>query len=160
MPQKCLTMLEARNSLGHGSNQVHQSSTHTWHLRAFPTSMHRLSEPSSFSFGVLIRFLETSLMTHSVTSRNTLDHADSSCTVHMTFHTRHHLPAAPGHLSPIPRAWNLSPQFVSLFGPLPYVHFLSHLCLYVTYLFMIWFPLYPFVSPCPYVSASIPDPFV
>ena len=63
---KCLTMLEACNSLGHGSNQVHQSLTHMWHLWAFPTSMHRLSEPSSFSFGVLIRFLETSLTTHSL----------------------------------------------------------------------------------------------
>ena len=51
----------------------------------------------------------------------------------MTFRTRHRLPVALGHLSPVPRAWNLSPQFVSLFGPLPYVHSLSHLCLYVTY---------------------------
>ena len=67
-----------------------------------------------------------------VTSRNTLDRADSSCTVHMTFRTRHCLPAAPGHLGPVPHAWNLSLQFISLFGLLPYVHFLSHLCLNVT----------------------------
>ena len=39
-------------------------------------------------------------------------------------------------------------------------NFLLHLCLYVTYLFMIRFPLYLFVSLCPYVSAQIPDPFV
>ena len=54
----------------------------------------------------------------SVTSRNTLDCADSSRAVHVTFHTRHCLPAAPSHLGPVPRAWNLSPWFVSLFGPL------------------------------------------
>ena len=95
-----------------------------------------------------------------VTSRNTLDCADSSCTVHMTSCTRHHLLAAPSHLGPAPCAWNLSPRFVSLFGPLSHVYFLSHLCLYVTYLFMIRFLLCPFVSPCPYVSTSIPDPFV
>ena len=95
-----------------------------------------------------------------VTSRNTLDCADSSHAVHMTFRTRHHLPVAPGHLGPVPHAWNLSPRFISLFSPLSYVHFLLHLCLYVTYLFMIWFPLCPFVSPYPYVSASIPDLFV
>ena len=69
---------------------------------------------------------------NTVTSCNTLDHADSSHTVHMTFRTWHRLPVAPGHLGPIPHAWNLSLRFVSLFGPLPYVHFLSHLCLYVT----------------------------
>ena len=46
------TTLGAHNPLGHGSNQVHQSSTHTWHLQAFPTSMHRLSEPSSLMFRV------------------------------------------------------------------------------------------------------------
>ena len=91
-----------------------------------------------------------------VMSCNTLDCADSSHAVHVTFCTRHHLPTAPGHLSPIPRAWNLSPRFVSLFGPLPYVHFLSHLCLYVTQPFMIQFLLCPFVSPYPYVSTSIP----
>ena len=95
-----------------------------------------------------------------VTSHNTLDHADSSRAVHMTSRTRHHLPVAPGHLGPVPCAWNLSLRFISLFGPLSYVHFLSHLCLYVTHLFMIQFLLYPFVSPCPYVSASIPDLFV
>ena len=95
-----------------------------------------------------------------VTSCNTLDHADSSHAVHMTSHTQHHLPVAPGHLGPIPHAWNLSPRFISLFGPLSYVYFLSHLCLYVTYLFMIRFPLCPLVSPCPYVSAWIPDLFV
>ena len=49
---KCLTTLEAHNPLGHGSNQVHRSSTHMWHLWALPTSMHRLSEPSSLTFGV------------------------------------------------------------------------------------------------------------
>ena len=80
-------------------------------------------------------------------SRNTLDHADSSRAVHVTSCTQHHLPVAPSHLSPVPRAWNLSLRFVSLFGLLSYVHFLSHLCLYVTYLFMIRFPLYPFVFP-------------
>ena len=95
-----------------------------------------------------------------VTSRNTLDHADSSRTVHMTSRTRHHLPTAPSHLGPVPRALNLSPRFISLFSLLSYVHFLSHLCLYVTYLFMIQFPLYPFVSLCPYISTLIPDPFV
>ena len=93
-------------------------------------------------------------------SRNTLDRADSSRAVHMTFRTQHRLPAAPGHLSPVPRAWNLSLRFVSLFSPLPYVHFLLHLCLYVTYLFMIRFPLCPFVSPYPYVSTSILDLFI
>ena len=93
-------------------------------------------------------------------SCNTLDHADSSHTVHVTSHTRHCLPMAPSHLGPIPRAWNLSPRFISLFGPFSYVYFLSHLCLYVTYLFMIWFLLCLFVSLCPYVSALIPDPFV
>ena len=93
-------------------------------------------------------------------SHNTLDCADSSRTVHGTSRTQHRLPTAPGHLSPVPRAWNLSPRFISLFGPFSYVYFLLHLCLYVTYLFMSWFPLCPFVSLCPYVSASIPDPFV
>ena len=39
-------------SLGHGSSQVHRSSTHTWHLQAPPTSMNRLSEPFSLTFGV------------------------------------------------------------------------------------------------------------
>ena len=76
-------------------------------------------------------------------ARNILDCVDSSHAVHMTFRTRHHLPVAPGHLGPVPHAWNLSLQFVSLFGPLPYVHFLSHLCLYVTYRFMIQFLLCP-----------------
>ena len=94
-----------------------------------------------------------------VTFCNTLDHADSSHAVHMTSCTRHCLPTAPSHLGPIPCAWNLSLQFISLFGPFSYVYFLSHLCLYVTYLFMFQFPLCPFVSPCPYVSASIPDLF-
>ena len=70
-------------------------------------------------------------------SHNTLDRADSSRAVHVTTRTRHRLYAAPGHLGPVPHAWNLSPRFISLLGPLPYVHFLSHLCLYVTYLFMI-----------------------
>ena len=98
--------------------------------------------------------------TMNVMSRNTLDRADLSRAVHMTFCTRHRLPVAPGHLSPIPHAWNLSPRFVSLFGPLSYVHFLLHLCLYVTYLFMIRFPLCPHVSPRLFVSASIPNPFV
>ena len=59
---KRLTTLGTHNPLGHGSNQVHRSSTHTWHLWAFPTSTHRLSEPSSLTFGV-IRFSETSLTT-------------------------------------------------------------------------------------------------
>ena len=93
-------------------------------------------------------------------SRNTLDCADSSHTVHMTSCTWHCLPTAPGHLGPVPCAWNLSLRFVSLFGLFSCVYFLSHLCLYVTYLFMIQFPLCPLVSPHPYVSASIPDPFV
>ena len=44
-----------------------------------------------------------------VMSRNTLDHVDSCHAVHLTSHTRYHLPVAPGHLGPIPRAWNLSP---------------------------------------------------
>ena len=44
-----------------------------------------------------------------VTSRNTLDRADSSRAVHMTSRTRHRLPVAPGQLGPVPRAWNLSP---------------------------------------------------
>ena len=93
-------------------------------------------------------------------SHNTLDHADSSCTVHMTSHTWYRLPAPPGHLGPVPHAWNLFPQFVSLFSLFSRVYFLSHLCLYVTYLFMIQFPLCPLVSPYPYVSTSIPDLFV
>ena len=93
-------------------------------------------------------------------SCNTLDCADSSCAVHVTSCTQHCLPMAPGHLGPISRVWNLSPQFVSLFGPFPYVYFLSHLILYVTYLFIIRFPLCAFVSLCPYVSTSIPDPLV
>ena len=59
----------------------------------------------------------------SVMSHNTLDHADSSHTVHMTSHTWHRLPTAPGHPSPVPHAWNLSPRFISLFGPLSYVLF-------------------------------------
>ena len=45
-------MLEAHISLGHSSNQVHWSSTHTWHLWAFLTSTHRLSEPFSLMFRV------------------------------------------------------------------------------------------------------------
>ena len=45
-------MLEAHIPLGHGSNQVPQSLTHTWHLRAPLTLMHRLSEPFSLMFGV------------------------------------------------------------------------------------------------------------
>ena len=49
---KCLTTLEAHNSLGHGSNQVHRSLTHMWHLQALPTSTHRLLEPSSLTFRV------------------------------------------------------------------------------------------------------------
>ena len=59
-----------------------------------------------------------------VTSRNTLDRADSSRAVHVTTRARHRLPAAPGHLpaapgllGPVPRAWNLSPRSVALFGP-------------------------------------------
>ena len=68
-----------------------------------------------------------------------------------TSRTQHRLPTAPGHLGPIPHAWDLSPGFVSLFGPFSYVYFLSHLCLYVTYLFMIQFPLCPLVSLCPYI---------
>ena len=95
-----------------------------------------------------------------VTSHNTLDRADSSRTVHVTSHTWHRLPASSGHLGPIPRAWNLSLRFISLFGPLPCICFLSHLCLYEAYLFMIRFPLCPHVSPHPSISASIPDPFV
>ena len=58
-----------------------------------------------------------------VTSHNTLDCADSSRAVHVTSRTRHHLPAAPSHLGPIPHAWNLSPLFVSFFGLLSYVLF-------------------------------------
>ena len=53
----------------------------------------------------------------SVTSRNTLDRADSSHTVHVTTRARHRLPADPGHLGPAPRAWNLSLRSVALFGP-------------------------------------------
>ena len=52
-----------------------------------------------------------------VTSHNTLDRADSSRAVHVTTRTRHRLPAAPGHLGPAPRAWNLSPRSVALYGP-------------------------------------------
>ena len=52
-----------------------------------------------------------------VTSRNTLDHADSSRAVHVTTRTRHRLPMAPGHLGPAPCAWNLSPRSVALYGP-------------------------------------------
>ena len=99
-------------------------------------------------------------MGNTVTSCNTLDRADSSRAVHVTSHTRHHLPASSGHLGPVPRAWNLSPRFVSLFGLLPCICFLSHLCLYEAYLFMIRFPLCPHVSLCLSVSTSIPDPFV
>ena len=69
------------------------------HLGCWPTS-HSLSHDSH------------------VMSCNTLDRADSSCAVHVTFHTWHCLPVAPSHLGPVPRAWNLSPRFVSLFGPL------------------------------------------
>ena len=101
--------------------------------------------------------METRSLT--VTSRNTLDHADSSRAVHVTSHTRHRLPASSGHLGPVPHAWNLSLQFVSLFGPLPCICFLSHLCLYEAYLFMIRFPLCPHVSPRPSVSTSIPVEF-
>ena len=61
-----------------------------------------------------------------VTSRNTLDRADSSHAVHVTSRTRHHLPASSGHLGPIPRAWNLSPRSVALFGPYTCICFLSH----------------------------------
>ena len=78
-------------------------------------------------------------------SHNTLDCADSSYTVHMTFHTRHHLPTAPGHLGPVPCAWNLSPRFISLFGLFSCIWSLSHSCLYVTYLFMTHFPLCPLI---------------
>ena len=78
----------------------------------------------------------------------------------MTSRTQHRLSMAPGHRGPVPCAWNLSPRFVSLFGPFSYVYFLLHLCLYVTYLFMIWFPLCLFVSLCPYIPALIPDWFV
>ena len=91
---------------------------------------------------------------YSAMSRNTLDCADSSHAVHVTSRTRHRLPMSSGHLGPVPRAWNLSPQFVSLFGPLPCICFLSHLCLYEAYLFMIRFLLCPHVSPRPSVSAS------
>ena len=93
-------------------------------------------------------------------SHNTLDCADSSCAVHVTSRTRHRLPASSSHLGPVPCAWNLSPRFVSLFGPLPCICFLLHLCLYEAYLFMIRFLLCPHVSPRPSVSASIPEPFV
>ena len=79
-----------------------------------------------------ILLFSTPLTHPPVMSRNTLDRADLSHAVHMTFCTRHRLPAAPSHLGPVPCEWNLSPRFVSLFGLLPYVHFLSHLCLYVT----------------------------
>ena len=75
------------------------------------------------------------------------DHADSSHTVPVASCTQHCLPVAPSHLGPIPHAWNLSPRFVSLSGPFSCICFLSHLCLYVTYLFMIWFPLCPLI-PC------------
>ena len=95
-----------------------------------------------------------------VMSRNTLDCADSSHTVHVTPRTWHRLPASSSHLGPIPRAWNLSPRFVSLFGLLPCICFLLHLCLYEAYLFMIQFLLCPHVFPRPSVSTSIPDPFV
>ena len=97
---------------------------------------------------------------YGVTSRNTLDCADSSRAVHVTSRTRHRLPVSSSHLGPIPRAWNLSPRFVSLFGPLPCICFLSHLCLYEAYLFMIQFLLCPHVSLRLSISASIPDLFV
>ena len=45
-------MLGTHNPLGHSSNQVNRSLTHTWHLRAFLTSTHRLSEPCTLMFGV------------------------------------------------------------------------------------------------------------
>ena len=67
--------------------------------------------------------LKSGMKVGGVTSRNTLDCADSSRAVHMTSCTRHCLPVAPSHLSPVPRAWNLSPRFVSLFGLSSYVLF-------------------------------------
>ena len=48
---------------------------------------------------------------------------------------------APSHLGPVLHAWNLAPRFISLFGPFTCICFLSYSCLYVTYLFMIHFPL-------------------
>ena len=76
----------------------------------------------------------------------------------MTWSAQHCLPTAPSHLSPIPHAWNLSPQFISLFSPLSCTCFFSYSCLYVTYLFMIHFPLCPLVPHActSYVSALIP----
>ena len=55
---KCPMMLGAHISLGHGSSQVHRSLTHTWHLRAPPTSTNRPSEPFSLTFGVTYPILE------------------------------------------------------------------------------------------------------
>ena len=66
------------------------------------------------------------ITTYDVTSRNTLDRADSSRAVHVTSRTRHRLPTAPSHLGPVPCAWNLSLRFVSLFGPFTCICFLSH----------------------------------
>ena len=93
-------------------------------------------------------------------SCNTLDHADSSHTVHVTSCTWHHLPTAPSHLGPTPCAWNLSPQFISLFGPFTCICFLLHSCLYVTYLFMICFLLCPLVPRANMFPPWYLSPFV
>ena len=93
-------------------------------------------------------------------SRNTLRLCWLFCTVHMTSCTWHHLPAAPGHLSPVPHAWNLSPQFISLFGPFSCICFFLHLCLYVTYLFMIRFPLCPLIPHACTFPPQYLSPFV